>query len=139
MSLTEYKAMEPATPLIPSLGTPGNKRSLLETKAVEWEKMDETLSECQEEMVIGATSCDEIVPGNYSPGNTRELLQNLGGEDWADNSTPPLGSPRKNLELKLGNEPSNMGMVLLNDEAREKNNFEGNKWTFLNMLDKKRG
>ena len=50
-------------------------------------------------------------------------------------ATPPLGSPRKNLELPLTSEPSNMGMVLLTDEAREENTFQGNKDMFLSTLD----
>ena len=37
----------------------------------------------------------------FSPGTTRELLQELSGDDWANTATPPLGSPRKNLELPL--------------------------------------
>ena len=73
--------------------------------------------------------------GNFSPGTTRELLQDLSGDDWADTATPPLGSPRKNLELPLPSEPSIMGMVLLSDEMRKKNTFEGNKSMFLNNLD----
>ena len=48
---------------------------------------------------------------------------------------PSLGSPRKNLELPLTSEPSNMGMVLLTDEAREENTLEGNKDMFLGTLD----
>ena len=61
------------------------------------------------------------------------MLQDLSGEgeDWADTATPPLGSPRKNLKLKLGNELSNMGMVLLSDKARAKITV------FLYTLDKK--
>ena len=76
---------------------------------------------------------------NFSPCTTRELLQDLSGEgeDSADTATPPLGSPQKNLKLKLGNELSNMGMVLLSDKAREKITFDGNKLMFLDTLDKK--
>ena len=58
--------------------------------------------------------------GNFNPGTTCELLQDLSGDDWADTATPPLGSLCKNLELPLTSEPSNMGMVLLTDEVREK-------------------
>ena len=46
-----------------------------------------------------------------------------------------LGSPRKNLELPLASEPSNMGMVLLTNEVREKNTFGCNKRMFLSTLD----
>ena len=101
---------------------------------MEGEKLTETLNEAEEEMEIGATPKEEIMPGNFSPGTTRELLQDLSGEDRADTAKPLLGSPRKNLDLQLGNEPSNMGIVLLSDEAREKITFEGNKWMFLDTL-----
>ena len=67
------------------------------------------------------------VAGSFSPGTTREWLQVLSGDDWADMAVPPLGSSRKNLELPLASEHSNMGMVLLNDEMRKKDIFEGNK------------
>ena len=67
------------------------------------------------------------VAGSFSPGTTREWLQVWSGDGWADIAIPPLGSPRKNLELRLASEASNMGMVLLNDEMREKDTFEGNK------------
>ena len=49
----------------------------------------------------------------------------------------PWRSPRKNLEVPLASEPSNMGMVLLSDEVREKNGFEGNKLMFLSTLEEK--
>ena len=45
----------------------------------------------------------------------------------------------KNLELPLTSEPSNMGMVLLTDKAREENTFESNKDIFLSTLDERRG
>ena len=57
--------------------------------------MDETLSETEKDIVIRANPDEEIVPGNYSPGTTQELLQHLSGEEWADTATPSLGSPRK--------------------------------------------
>ena len=84
------------------------------------ERIDDTLSEAGEEMELRATPKEEVVPGNFSPGTPRELLQDLSGDDWADTATPPLESPRKNLELPLASESSNMCMVLLSDEAREK-------------------
>ena len=46
-----------------------------------------------------------------------------------------MGSPRKNLELPLTSEPSNLGRVLLTDEAREGNAFPDNKDMFLSTLD----
>ena len=87
----------------------------------EGEMMDESLSDAQEVMALGATPNKEVVPGSFSPNTTRELLQDLSGDDWADTVTPSLGCPRKNLELPLASEPSNMGLLLLSDEAREKN------------------
>ena len=57
-------------------------------------------------------------------------------ENWADTATPPLTpSPRKNLELPLAGETSNMGMILLSSEEREKNRFEDNKEMFLGTLE----
>ena len=68
----------------------------------------------------------------------QELLRDLSGDDWADSATPPLtSSPRKNLELPLTSETSNMGMILLSAEERQKNTFEGNKDMFLGTLDEK--
>ena len=92
--------------------------------------MDETLSEAGEEKELGATPNEEVVPGNFSPTTTRELLQDLSGDDWTDTATPPLESPRKKLELPMVSEPPNTGRVLLSDEARETNTFVGNKWMF---------
>ena len=46
----------------------------------------------------GATNRD------ISSGTTRELLQDLSGDNWANTATPPLGSLRKNLELPLASE-----------------------------------
>ena len=80
--------------------------------------MDKTLSEAGKEMELGTMPDEGAVTGNFSPGTTRELLQDLSGDDWADTATPPLGTPRKNLELPLASEPSNMRMVLLSDEMR---------------------
>ena len=69
---------------------------------------------------------------------TQELLQDLSGDDWANTATPPLTSlPRKNLELPLTGETSNMGMIPLSAKETKKNTFEGNKWLFLSNLDEK--
>ena len=65
----------------------------------------------------------------------RELIQDLSGDDWANTANPPLESPRNNLELPLASEPSNMGMVLLTEEAGEENTFQGNKDMYLSTLD----
>ena len=63
-------------------------------------------------------------------------MKDLSEENWADTATPPLTpSPRKNLELPLTSETSNMGMILLSAEERERNTFEGNKDMFLGTLD----
>ena len=123
--------MEPATPSPLSVSTPGDKRSLpVECRfedalkkelpeAMEGDKMKETLSEPEEEMEIGATPGEELVPGSFSPGTSRELLQDSSGED---------------LELKLGNEPSNLGMVFMSDEGREKNTLEGSERMFFEFV-----
>ena len=101
----------------------------------ERKRMDETLSQAREETEVGNTPDRGAKNGEFSRIITRELLQELSGDDWANTATTPLGSPRKNLELPLTSEPSNMVMVLLTDEAREENTFEGNKDTFLSKLD----
>ena len=101
----------------------------------ERESMDETLSKAGEEMEVGNTRDGGAMNREISPDTTRELLQELSGDDWVNTATPPLGSHRKNLELSLTSEPSNMGMVLLTDEAREQNIFEGNKDMFLSTVD----
>ena len=88
--------------------------------------VDETLGEAGEEIEVGNTPDQGATNIEFSPGITCELLQDLSRGDWANTATPPLGSLRKNLQLSLTCEPSNMGMVLLTDEAREKNIFEGN-------------
>ena len=56
--------------------------------------MDETLSETGEEMELGTMPDEGAVTGNFSPRTTRELLQDLNGDDWADMATLPLASPR---------------------------------------------
>ena len=142
VALTEYKKQDPATPSPLSVGTPGDKRSgpvedrvrrLLERRRVKSgeESMDETLGEAGEEV----RNTPEPKPSEEE-FTTQELLKDLSGENWADTPTPPLtSSPRKNLELPLMSETSNMGMILLIAEEREKNTFEGNKTMFLGTLD----
>ena len=144
VALTEYKRLDPATPSQLSVDTPGDKGSgpvedrfkrILERRRAESEEesMDETLSEAGEDMEVGNTpkprpSGEELT--------TQELLKDLSEENWADTATPPLTpSPRKNLELPLASETSNMGMILLSSEEREKNTFEGNKDMFLGTLE----
>ena len=141
VTLTEYKKPGPTTPSPLSVGTPGDKRSgpaedrfrrILERRRVESgeESMDETLSESGEEMEVGNTPEPKAAEEELT---TQELFKDLNGEYWADTATPPLtSSPRKNLELPL---TSNMGIILLSAEEREKNTFEGNKTMFLGTLD----
>ena len=101
----------------------------------EGENMDETLSETGEEMGVGNTPEQKPAERDFT---TQELLQDLSGDDWANTATPPLtSSPRKELELPLMSETSNMGMKLLSAEESKKNAFEGNKWMFLVTLDEK--
>ena len=144
VALTEYKRLDPATPSPLSVDTPGDKRSgpvedrfkrILERRRAESEEesMDETLSEAGEDMEVGNTP--EPRPSGEEL-TTQELLKDLSEENWADTATPPLTpSPRKNLELPLASETSNMGMILLSSEEREKNTFEGNKDMFLGTLE----
>ena len=147
VALTEYKKQDPATPSPLSVGTAGDKRSgpvedrfrkILERRQAESgeESMDENLSETGGgEMEVGNTS--EPKPAEVDL-TAQELLRDLSGDDWADSATPPLtSSPRKNLELPLTSETSNMGMILLSAEERQKNTFEGNKDMFLGTLDEK--
>ena len=102
----------------------------------EGESFDETLSKAGEELGVGNKPDGGATNREFSPyKNCSELLQELSGDDWANTATSSLGSPRKNLELPLTSEPSNMGMVLLTDKAREENTFEGNKDMFLSTLD----
>ena len=144
---TEYETADPTTPSPLSVRSPGDRRNLPvenrftdalerdQPESGEGESMDETLSEAGEELQLGKTPDGGATNRDFIPGTTRELLQDLSRDDWANTATPPLGSPRKNLELPLTSEPSNMGMVLLTDEARDKNTFEVNKEMFLSMLD----
>ena len=96
--------------------------------------MDETLSEAEEEMEVGNTPDQGPAERDFT---THELLQDLSGDDRANTVTPPLGSPREDLELPLTSETSNMGMILLSAKESKRNVFEGNKWMFLNTLDEK--
>ena len=146
VALTEYKKQDPATLSPLSVGTPGDKRSgpvedrfrkILERRQAESgeESMDETLSETGEEMEVGNTPEPKPAEVDFT---AQELLQDLSGDDWADSATPPLiSSPRKNLELPLTSETSNMGTILLSAEERQKITFEGNKSVFLGTLDEK--
>ena len=146
VALTEYQKQDPATPSSLSVGTPGDKRSglvedrfrkILERRQAESgeESMDETLSEKGEEMEVGNTPEPKPAEEGFT---AQELLQDLSGDDWADTATPPLtSSPRKNLELLLTSGTSNMGMIHLSTEERQKNTFEGNKDLFLGTLDEK--
>ena len=146
VALTEYKKSDPATPSPLSVGTLGDKRSspvedrfkmILERRRAESEEesMDETLSEAGEEMEVGNTPAPKQAEEDFT---AQELLKDLSGDDWADTATPPLiSSPRKNLELPLASETSNMGMILLSAEESEKNTFEGNKTMFPGTLDEK--
>ena len=119
MPLTEYKAKDPTTPSPLSVATQGDRRNLpVENKftdALERDQPESGEGEAGEEMEVGNTPDVGATNTDFSPGTTRELLQDLSGDDWTNTATPPLGSPRKNLELPLTSEPSNMGMVLLID------------------------
>ena len=118
VALTDYKKQDPATPSPLSVCTPGDKRSgpvenrfrkILERRRAESEeeRMEKTLSETVEEMEVGKTPEPKPAEEVFT---AQELLQDLSGDDWADTATPPLtSSPRKNLELPLTSETSNMG------------------------------
>ena len=146
VALTEYKKLDPTTPSPLSVGTPGDKRNgpvedrfrrILERRKAESEEesMDETLSEAGEEMETRNTLDPKLAEEDFT---TQELLKDLSGDDWTDTATPPLNSSlRKNLELTLTSETSNMGMILLSAEESEKNTFEGNKTMYLGTLDEK--
>ena len=91
--LTEYKVANPTTPSPLSVGTPGERRNLpvenrftdaLErdhAESGEGESMDETLGEAGEEMEVGTTPDEGAANRDFSPGTTRELLQDLSGDD----------------------------------------------------------
>ena len=111
------------------------QRRILERRRVESgeESKDETLSEAGEEMEVENTPEPKPAEEYFT---TQELLKDLSGEYWADTATPPLTpSLRKNLELPLTSETSNMGMILVSAEESEKNTFVGNKTMFLGTLD----
>ena len=143
VSLAEYKTADTTTPSPLSVGTAGDRRNLpVEnrfTAALERNQPKpgegESMEEAGEEVEVGNTPDGGATNREFSPGTTHELLQELSGDDWANTATPPLGSPVNNLEPPLTSEPSNMGMVLLTDEAMEENTFEGNKDMFLSTLD----
>ena len=93
-----------------------------QTESRQMESMDETLSETGEEMEVGKIPDQGAAERVFT---TQELLQDLSGDDWANTTTPPLRSPRKNLKLPLTSETSNMGMLLLSAEESKKNTFLG--------------
>ena len=146
VALTEYKKQDSGTPSPLSVGTPAGRRTgpvedrfrkILERRQAESgeESMDETLSETGEEMEVGNTPEPKPAEVDFT---AQELLRDLSRDDWADSATPSLtSSPRKNLELPLTSETSNMGMILLSAEERQKNTFEGKKDMFLGTLDGK--
>ena len=147
VALTESKKQDPATFSPLSVGTPGDKRSgpvesrfgddVLERRRAEseGESMDETLSEPGEEMEVANTPEPKPAEKDFT---TQKLLQDLSGDDWANTATPPLtSSPRKNLELRLTGETSNMGMIPLSAKESKKNTFEGNRRMFVRTLDEK--
>ena len=126
------------------MGTPGDKRSgpvedrfrrILERRRAESgeESMYESFSEAGEDMEVGNTPEPKPSGEEFT---TQELLKDLSEENCADTATPPLTpSHRKNLELPLTSETSNMGMILLSAEEREMNTSEVNKTMFLGTLD----
>ena len=146
IALTEYKKLDPAAPSPLSVGTPGDKRSHFvknrfrdalekeQAESGEGESKDETLSEAGEEMEVGNTPDQDPAERDFI---AQELMQDLSGDDWPNTATPPMGSARKDLELLLVSETSNMGMKLLSTEESKRNAFEGDKWMFLNRLDEK--
>ena len=146
VAFTEYKKQNPTTPSPLPVGTPGDKRSgpvetrfrdVLERRRAESEEESivETLSEAGEEIEVGNTPEPKPAEKDFT---TQELLQDLNGDDWANTATPPLTpSPRKNLELHLRGETSNMGVILLSAKESKKNTFKGIKCMFLSTLDEK--
>ena len=125
VALTEHKGTNPTTPSPLSVDTPGDKRSgtvedrfrrILERREAESgdESMDETLSEAGEDMEVGNTPEQKPAEEEFT---AQELLKDLSEENWADTSTPPLtSSPRKDPELSLTSENTNMGMIFLSAE-----------------------
>ena len=97
--------------------------------------MGETLSETGEEKEVGNTPEPKPAEKDFT---AQKLLQDLSRDDWADTAPPPLtSSPRKNLELTLTSETSNMRMILLSTKESKKNILQGNKTMFLETLDEK--
>ena len=90
---------------------------------IEGEIKEDALSDPEEDIHTGATPAEEAV------------LQDLSGEEWADTATPPLDSPRKNLQLQLGSQPMDMSMVFLSNDSEEEKTIEKNQTIFLNTLD----
>ena len=92
MPFTEYKTADPATPSSLSVGTPGDRRNLPvenrftdalerdQPESGEGESMDKTLGEAGEEMKVGNTPDGGTTNRDFSPGTTRELLQDLSGK-----------------------------------------------------------
>ena len=111
--LTEYKATDPTIRSPLSVGTPEDKRNFPveriftdalerdQAESVEGESLGETLSEVGEEMEERNTPDEGVTNRDFSPGTTRELPHHLSGFDWSNTANPPLGSPRKNLELRV--------------------------------------
>ena len=109
--LTAYKAADPTTSSPLSMGTPGDRTNLPvenritdalerdEPESGERESMDKTLGEAGEEMEVGNTPDGGETIRDFSPGTTRELLQDVSGDDWANTAITPLGSLQKNLGL----------------------------------------
>ena len=136
VALTENKKLDPSTPSPLSVGTLGDKMSHpVENRfrnapekehagSGEDESMDETLSEAGEEMEVGNTPDQDQAERDFT---MHELLQDLSGDDWANTATPTLGFPRKDMEVPLASEASNMGMIPLSAEKSNKNAFDGNK------------
>ena len=63
--------------------------------------MEEAISEAEEEMDTGAAPTGKTITETYSPGNARELFQDLSDEEWACGHAAFGINPEK-LELHLG-------------------------------------
>ena len=59
----------------------------------------------------------------------------MSDEEWGSTPTPPLGTPRKNLELKFKSQLTAMDTLLLSNEGKESNTFQRSKTAFLGNLD----
>ena len=62
-------------------------------------------------------------------------MQDVSDEEWGSTATPPSGTPRKNLELKLKSQLTEMDTLLLSNDGKESNTFQRNKTAFLGNLD----